>query len=95
MGGAWLGCLVGRAEKTVRNNLGLGILSQAGVAIGLALIVKQEYAGLGPAGVEIGRLIITSVTATSIIFEIIGPIATKIALRNAGEINVDEGDGGG
>jgi Kef-type K+ transport system membrane component KefB len=95
MGGAWLGCLVGRAEKTVRNNLGLGILSQAGVAIGLALIVKQEYAGLGPAGVEIGRLIITSVTATSIIFEIIGPIATKIALRNAGEINVDDRDGGG
>lgn len=85
--GAWLGSVVGRAEKKVRNNLGLGILSQAGVAIGLALIVNQEFGALGPEGEQIGRLIITSVTATSIVFEILGPITTKIALRNAGEID--------
>lgn len=91
LGGAWLGSLIGGAEKKVRNNLGLGILSQAGVAIGLALIVKEEFSALGPLGVEIGRLVITSVTATSIIFEIIGPITTKVALRNAGEI--ESGDG--
>lgn len=91
IGGAWLGSVIGRADRAVRNNLGLGILSQAGVAIGLALIVSQEFAGFGPAGVEIGRLVITSVTATSIVFEIVGPITTKLALKNAGEISSQPG----
>ncbi len=40
LGGAYLGATIGKAEKNVRNYLGLGILSQAGVAIGLALITE-------------------------------------------------------
>lgn len=86
MGGAWMGAVVGRAEPKIRKYLGMGILSQAGVAIGLALVVKQELGPLGPQGARIGALVITSVTATSIIFEIIGPIMTRIGLTRAGEI---------
>ncbi|MDF1567668.1 MAG: cation:proton antiporter [Spirochaetaceae bacterium] len=85
--GAWLGSSIGRLGKDIRNNLGLGILSQAGVAIGLALIVRNEFAELGPAGEAIGTTVITTISATSIIFELIGPITTKLALRRAGEIS--------
>ncbi len=87
LGGAYLGATIAKAEKNVRNYLGLGILSQAGVAIGLALIVVKEFSELGPEGHQVAILIINTIAATTIIFEIIGPITTKIAIEKAGEID--------
>ena len=94
--GSILGGWIGKVETKIRKYLGLGILSQAGVAIGLALIVKQDFAGLGNVidttggittnGDFIGSTVITTITATCIFFELIGPILTKVALRKAGEI---------
>ncbi len=86
MGGAALGATIGRAEPKIRKYLGMGILSQAGVAIGLSLIVKHEFSSLGVRGAEIGSTVITTVTATCIFFELIGPVLTKIGLQKAGEI---------
>jgi hypothetical protein len=86
MGGAWLGATVGRSPPKIRKYLGMGILSQAGVAIGLALIVKHDFGDLGPWGTLVGSTVITTVAATSIIFEIVGPILTKLGLKKAGEI---------
>ncbi len=86
IGGAWIGSVLGGADNTIKKNLGLGILSQAGVAIGLALYVQRTFSAYGETGAWIGTTIITTVTATSIIFEIVGPILTKIALTRAGEI---------
>jgi hypothetical protein len=83
-------------EDKVKKYVGLGILSQAGVAIGLALIIQHEFQGLGKVviqnGIEttrgsiLGATAITTVTATCIFFEVIGPILTKVALSKAGEI---------
>lgn len=95
--GSWLGAFVGKSEEKIKKYLGLGILSQAGVAIGLALIVKHEFKGIGPIiskvgmpiqtmGDKIGIMAITTVTATCIIFEIIGPVLARYALLKAGEI---------
>ncbi|OPX24196.1 MAG: hypothetical protein B1H05_05485 [Candidatus Cloacimonas sp. 4484_140] len=101
IGGSRLGALFGHVSKNVRNYVGLGILSQAGVAIGLSLIVKQDFSGLQIpevvpphfiSGDQIGTIVITTVTATCIFFEIIGPILTKIALKKAGEINVKDSE---
>ncbi len=100
IGGAALGGCLGHVEPKIKKYVGMGILSQAGVAIGLALIVKQEFAGLGKvvevvngveihAGDVIGTVSITTITATCIFFEIIGPILTKIALTKAGEIPIN------
>lgn len=97
MGGARLGAMIGHSDDNIKKYLGMGILSQAGVAIGLALIVKQDFAGLGSvvssvngvvttAGDMIGSIVISTVTVTCIFFELIGPILTKIALTRAGEI---------
>ena len=86
MGGAWIGARVGKLEEKIQKYLGMGILSQAGVAIGLALIVKSEFGEYGEKGDALGVTVLTSVTATCIFFELIGPILTKIALTKAGEI---------
>jgi len=86
MGGAAIGSALGKLPPNIRKYLGMGILSQAGVAIGLALIVKNEFSAFGAHGSYIGDTVITTVTATCIFFEIIGPILTKIGLEKAGEI---------
>jgi len=89
--GSFLGAVIGKAEKKVKNYVGLGILSQAGVAIGLALVARQQLGALGSEhALHIGTALITSVAATSIIFQVIGPILTKIALQKAGEIGRDD-----
>lgn len=87
MGGAWVGSVVGGLEQKIQRYLGMGILSQAGVAIGLALIVRNEFADLGKHGSLISVQVLTTVTATCIFFELIGPILTRIALCRAGEID--------
>ncbi len=84
--GAWLGGTLGRAEPTVRDNIGLGLLTQGGVAIGLALNCQCRFAELGPEGDALGTLVLAVITATTFIVEIIGPIGVKIAIRRAGEI---------
>lgn len=93
--GAYLGTRIAGFEIKIQKYLGFGILSQAGVAIGLALIVKNQFQGVGPIiketgitmGDHIGNVVFTTITATSVIFEIIGPIAAKYALRKSGETN--------
>ena len=86
MSGAFLGSILGKLDDNIRKYLGMGILSQAGVAIGLSLVVKQEFMDISSHGTQIGNAVITTVTATCIFFEIIGPILTKIGLTKAGEI---------
>ncbi|MCD6205854.1 MAG: cation:proton antiporter [Candidatus Marinimicrobia bacterium] len=99
--GSKIGARIGKSEEKIRKYLGLGILSQAGVAIGLSLIVKHEFQGLGKIveivngaaitmGDRIGMTVITTITVTCIFFEIIGPILTKYALEKAGEIDTGQ-----
>lgn len=95
IGGARIGAMLGHVDENVKKYVGLGILSQAGVAIGLSLIVKHEFGRLAvqyelPHAATIGTVVLTSITATCILFEIIGPILTKIALTKAGEICDDK-----
>jgi Kef-type K+ transport system membrane component KefB len=84
--GAWLGGLAGRAAPVVRNNLGLGLLSQAGVAIGLALASAARFSPYGAEGEALGTLVINVITATTFIVQIIGPICVKLAITRAGEV---------
>ena len=94
--GSRLGAMIGHTDPKIKKWVGFGILAQGGVAIGLSLIVKHDFAGLGkvlPSGItsgdQLGITIITLVTATSVIFSIIGPIFAKFALKKAGEIEND------
>jgi Kef-type K+ transport system membrane component KefB len=87
VGGAWVGSTLGRAEPQVRSYLGFGLLSQAGVAIGLALCVAQRFDACGAAGAMLGTTVINVITATTFVVQIAGPIMLKYAITQADEID--------
>ena len=76
--GAMLGCKIAGTEKTVRQYLGITLLPQAGVAIGMAqlsLTVVPEY----------GEQIRAVVLCATLVYELVGPLLTKLSLQKAGE----------
>jgi Kef-type K+ transport system membrane component KefB len=86
LGGAWLGSVLGDAEPQVRKYLGFGLLSQAGVAIGLALSIAHRFDAYGAAGAQLGTTVINVITATTFVVQIVGPIMLKYAITQAGEL---------
>jgi Kef-type K+ transport system membrane component KefB len=86
LGGAWLGGVVGGSEPQVRRYLGLGLLSQAGVAVGLALSAAHRFDAYGATGEQLGTTVINVITATTFVVQIVGPIALKYAINQAGEL---------
>ena len=89
--GARIGGELGGAEPLVCKNLGLGLLSQAGVAVGLAINTGTRFLAYGPAGEALGYLIINVITASTFLVQIIGPISVKLAITRAGEIGKGKG----
>ena len=90
--GAYWGAKLGRLEKKIQKYLGFCILSQAGVAIGLSLIVNNDFSQIAaeynlPHAAKIGAIVLATITATCIFFELIGPVLAKFALTRAGEIS--------
>jgi Kef-type K+ transport system membrane component KefB len=86
LGGAWLGSVLGGSEPQVRRYLGLGLLSQAGVAMGLALSTAHRFDAYGATGAQLGTTVINVITATTFVVQIVGPIALKYAINQAGEL---------
>lgn len=85
--GASLGATISKSPSVIRKYLGWGILSQAGVAIGLAMLVVTEFPSLGVEGKNLALKVINTIAATTIVFEILGPIGVKYAITKAGEIH--------
>ena len=72
--GAWLGCLVTGRPKELRRYLGLALIPQAGVAIGLASLGARTLGG------TMGSDLQTIILASSVLYELIGPGCAKLAL---------------
>ncbi len=79
VGGAWLGAVIMKAPKTVRRFLGPALIPQAGVAIGLTLVAQTA----APAYADTIRAVILCAT---LIYELVGPVITKLTLLGAKEI---------
>ena len=77
--GSALGAKIAKSPKTIQKYLGLALLPEGGVSIGLSLIVAQELP-------LFSETIIPVVLFSVLIFELSGPIFAKIALVKAGEI---------
>lgn len=73
-GGAYAGCLIAKKDKKVRNYLGLALIPQAGVAIGLAALGARAIGG------EDGVALETIILASSVLYELIGPALAKLSL---------------
>ncbi|MBU9735467.1 cation:proton antiporter [Diplocloster agilis] len=78
--GAWMGSLIGKASPEVRKYLGLALVPQAGVAIGLAALGQRI---LPP---QMGTMLSTIILSSSILYEMVGPACAKGALILAHEI---------
>ncbi|HSR72693.1 MAG TPA: cation:proton antiporter [Kiloniellales bacterium] len=76
--GAWLGGLLGKAEALHRRWIGLAITPQAGVALGMALVASSRFP-------ELGDRILAIVIGTTVVFELAGPVLTRLALLRVGE----------
>ena len=80
--GVWLGSRITRAASAVRKYLGYSLLSQAGVAIGLAIMSSHTFAGHP----NIAIAVVAVITTTTFLLEMLGPPAVKFAVTRAGEV---------
>lgn len=78
--GASLGAIAVNADDVIKKYLGLALLPQGGISIGLSMIVKKELP-------EYSSDIITVILFSVLVFEITGPILAKFAITKAGEID--------
>ena len=100
--GKWTGAFsaskITHAEKSVQKYLGFTLIPQAGVAIGLAnsatnTLVKEGNNLISAGNIAVGQQLVTYgsmilaiILTSTMVYELVGPIATKIALKKAGEI---------
>ena len=84
--GAFAGCAVMNESKNTRNYLGFALIPQAGVAIGLAFLGSR----LLPA--EMGQLLLTVILASSVLYELVGPVCAKFAILRSGSVKKPESE---
>ncbi len=79
--GATLGAVLTGEERSVRRYLGMALVPQAGVSIGLAALGERM---LSP---EMGGLLSTIILSSAVLYEIAGPALAKLSLHLAGALN--------
>jgi Kef-type K+ transport system membrane component KefB len=84
--GTRVGALIGKNPYSVSRYLGLCLLSQAGVAVGLSVVISDRLTSLGAA--NLGSIIIGVIGISTLVFQIFGPLATKRALHKADEVRL-------
>lgn len=72
--GAWLGGKSCGADMDTNRWMGVALLPQAGVAMGMALVASNQFP-------QYRQLILPLVISTTIIFEIVGPVFARLALN--------------
>ncbi len=76
--GAWAGSKLTKCDPVICKYLGITLLPQAGVALGMS----QQAVALGEAGHLIRNIVLFGV----LIYELIGPFLTRVALTKSGDI---------
>ena len=75
--GSWLSCRATRCSPDIQKCLGITLLPQAGVALGMAATASQ---------LSDGHMVRNVVLFSVLVYELVGPTLTKISLTAAGEI---------
>ena len=79
--GAFISAKMTKCDKNITKYLGITLLPQAGVALGMAIKAIE----LGPDGAIVRNITLFAV----LIYEIVGPFLTKVALTKAGDIKAE------
>ena len=82
--GALLSSKMAKCDDTIVKYLGITLLPQAGVALGMAEMVKSS-AEFG--GTNIAQIVVSITLFAVLVYELVGPALTKMALTKAGDIN--------
>ena len=77
--GGWIGCTLAGAPETHRQWMGVALIPQAGVALGMALVAGNHFPSLA-------EQLLALAIGTSIVFEVFGPVLTQVALTRVGAI---------
>lgn len=83
--GAWTGASLSHASTSVRQYLGLALIPQAGVSIGLAILGQR----LLPSAE--GTMLSLIILSSAVLYEMIGPACAKLSLKLSDSIANDEG----
>ena len=83
--GAYTGASISRCEPQIKKYLGFALVPQAGVAIGLSTTAYKLFSE-NPVTQRAGALILAIILTSTLIYELVGPLAAKFALKKAGEI---------
>ncbi|MCE2391399.1 MAG: cation:proton antiporter [Proteobacteria bacterium] len=81
---AGLAMRIAGATERVRRSLGMALVPQAGVAIGLVILVQDD-----PAFASVRELFVAVVLLGVTLNELVGPVMTRLALEQAGEVGRD------
>lgn len=76
--GGWAGARVCGAEPQVKRWMGLALMPQAGIALGMALVAAQRFP-------ELTKTVLPVVIVSTVFFELTGPVCTRYTLGRAGE----------
>ena len=87
--GASIGSRIVNEVPAIQKYLGGCLLCQAGVALGLSFIIEETFVALGGEAQTMGVLILGVVAVSTMVLEMIGPMAVKMSLRSAGELPQD------
>jgi Kef-type K+ transport system membrane component KefB len=80
MVGIYIAAKLSAAPQNIQRYLGFAVIPQAGIAIGLALSLLNQ-----PELHDIALLVLNVILASTLIYEILGPMATRYALIKSGE----------
>jgi len=87
--GTALGARIVKEAPAIQKYLGGCLLCQAGVALGLSFIIEETFVSLGGNAKIMGVLILGVVALSTMILEMVGPLAVKKSLSAAGELPDD------
>jgi Kef-type K+ transport system membrane component KefB len=77
--GGWLGGVLGSNDPVFRRCAGMALMPQAGVALGMALVAVERCP-------DFGEIILAVVIASTVLFEIAGPVLTRLGLIYSGDV---------
>ncbi|MEZ6025430.1 MAG: PTS sugar transporter subunit IIA [Planctomycetota bacterium] len=81
----WMGMKLGGGTKRLRSWMGMALVPQAGLAVGLMLLVTEEKAFPE----EVRNLFLAVVLTVVTLNEIVGPVLTRVALARSGDLGKD------
>ena len=82
--GNYVGAVLAREDRFIKNYSWMGYIGQAGIALGLGVIIKQNLPD------ETGEYFLTILISTVVINEMLGPILLKYIFVKSGDAKVKD-----